>query len=110
MPYDNQIDLGNPFGLPEFDDEQDDMMSSALARVMKTPEGRSVIYMILEETGLYNATFAGNSMDIYMNGKRGVGLWLLAAMDDIDPTCYPRMLLDVTKRGLEQRNSHKGTK
>lgn len=96
----DEIDMDNPFGMAEFK-EGDDPFERALTNVVATPEGRTLIWAILSQTKIYDETFSGNSADIFEKGRRSVGLWLISQMTDIDPTIYPRMLLDVARREQE---------
>lgn len=94
---DDQINLDNPFGMEEFV-EGEDIFGRALANVAKTAEGRVVLWEILSRSHIYDDAFHGNSHDIFAKGKRDVGLWLIAYMNEVDPTLYPQMLLDVAKQ------------
>lgn len=94
----HEVNLDNPFNMPEFDPGNDDELVFAVKNVLSTPEGRTLIWHLLSFTKLYDENFAGNSTDIFDKGRRSVGLWLLSQMNEADPTMYPRMLLDVAKR------------
>ncbi len=91
------VNLDNPFDMPEFE-EGDDPLDAALSAVVKTPQGRTLLWAILGHTKIYDENFSGNSGDIFDKGRRSVGLWLIAMLTELDPTIYPRMLLDVAKR------------
>lgn len=95
---DEVIDMDNPFGMPEFK-EGDDPLERALECLLNMPEGRAFIWAVLAQTKIYDETFSGNSADIFEKGRRSVGLWLIAQMTDLDPTAYPRLLLDVARQG-----------
>ena len=61
--------------------------------VLKRPEGRRLALRILSQTGLFHASFSLNSMQTSFNeGKRDIGLWLLADIDLADPMAYSQML------------------
>lgn len=99
----HEVNLDNPFDMPEFDANDSDAVEHALAAVVATPEGRTLLWSIIGHTKIYDEGFAGNSGDIFDKGRRSVGLWLIAIMTEANPTTYPRMLLDVATR--EQRET-----
>lgn len=94
------VNMDNPFDMPEFT-EDDSPLERSLEEILKTPAGRTFIWHVLGQTKLYDETFSGNSADIFEKGKRSIGLWILAQINELDPTAYPRMLLDVARQ--EQR-------
>jgi hypothetical protein len=105
------VDMDNPFGMPEFEPGED-ALERALHDIMATPQGRTLIWHVLGQTKLYDEGFSGNSTDIYDKGKRSVGLWLLAQINEMDPTAYPRMLLDVARqeqRAIQRANQQERT-
>jgi len=64
-----------------------------LKKVLKMPGGRRLILKVLSETGVFRASFSLNSMTTAFNeGKRDIGLNLLANMDEADPMAYSQML------------------
>lgn len=55
---------------------------------------RTVVYDILSSCGIYNSAFTGNSQTYYLEGKKDVGLFILERIQDMDPTAYPKLLLE----------------
>jgi hypothetical protein len=53
----------------------------SIQAVMKTREGRRVMWWILEQAGVYRSSFTGNSTTFFNEGKRIVGLDLLTAIN-----------------------------
>lgn len=98
------IDYNNPFGMPEYE-EGDNPLHEALSKVCKMPEGRALMWAIIGQTKIYSEDFSGNSRDIFDKGRRSVGLWLIAQLTEVDPTVYPRLLLDMANH--EQREFKK---
>lgn len=96
-------ELGNVFGMEEFV-EGDDPMTTALAYILNMPEGRTLLYGIIAQANVYADDFNGNSRDIFNKGKRSIGLWLIGEIGHVDPTSYPRMLLDVARQA--QKTEH----
>ena len=70
---------------------------SDLREVLKTGPGKNVIWNVLAKCGIYQDSFTGNSQSYYLEGKRAVGLEILADMEDVDPTAYARLLLNHQK-------------
>jgi len=73
--------------------------------VIKTPQGRALIWHFLSMCPLYSDTFSGNSRTFYEEGKRAVGLEMLGFLEDVDPTFYPKMLLEEAKKFKEVDNN-----
>lgn len=65
-----------------------------LEAVLGTAPGRRFVYRVLAECGVYRSSFSGNSGSFFQEGKRAVGLWLIAELEGVDVTAYPRMLLE----------------
>jgi hypothetical protein len=69
------------------DRERDDLKT-----VLKKPEGRRVIWGILETCGVFKSSFALNSMQGAFNeGKRDIGLALLADLNEAEPQMFAQM-------------------
>lgn len=69
-----------------------------LKEVLSTSAGRNVLWHILDNAGIYASSFTGNSQTFFNEGRRNLGLYILSLMEDADPTCYPRMVLDNVKK------------
>jgi hypothetical protein len=90
--YDTENELKNKESKKEYKNRRD-RETSDLQAVLKKPEGRRVIYKILCECGVFKASFSMNSMTTSFNeGKRDVGLSLLAELDLAEPNVYSQML------------------
>ncbi len=66
--------------------------------LLKMPQGKKLLWHILSMCGMYADTFQGNSRTFYEEGKRAVGLEILSFLEEVDPTFYPRMLLEEAKK------------
>jgi hypothetical protein len=67
--------------------------ASDVRSVLKTRQGRRVLFRILGESRILQASFAQDpAVTAYNEGQRSVGLKLLATIHDADPTAYVRML------------------
>lgn len=65
---------------------------SVLATVMGSPDGRRWVYGILERSHQFETTFTGNSAGSFKEGKRALGLSVLADVMDAAPQTYITMI------------------
>ena len=79
------------------DDVAYDKVIRATRKVLELDEGRDFIWEILGLTGLYTPSFTGNSTTFFNEGKRSIGLDLLALMNDADPQAYAKMQIEQSK-------------
>ena len=90
--YSDVIDAKNKESKQEFQRRRDREIED-LRSLIKKPEGRRVIWKILETCGVFKASFSLNSMQTAFNeGKRDIGLWLLKDVDMAEPMAYSQML------------------
>lgn len=61
----------------ERDKELDD-----LRFVMGVPQGRRVLFRILDRCGVYRSSFTGNSQTYFNEGERNIGLYVLSEMTE----------------------------
>jgi len=74
-----------------------------LHNILLSPGGRRFLWKVLEECGVYKISFTGNSHTFFNEGKRQIGLNLIADIFDADPNAYVEMRLEATTR-REARN------
>lgn len=55
------------------------------AAVIRTPAGKRLIWHLLEQCHVFTSTFTGNSRTYFLEGKRSIGLYLLALMQMSGP-------------------------
>lgn len=67
--------------------ELEDMRS-----VLASHRGRRLIWRYLEECGVFKISFTGSSETFFKEGKRDIGLRLLADINDAAPEAYSIML------------------
>ena len=92
--YDTDIEKKNKESLKEFT-RRKDRETDDLKVVLKKPEGRRFVYKMLNECGVFKASFTLNSMQTAFNeGKRDIGLALLADLDKAEPQAYSQMLTE----------------
>lgn len=63
-----------------------------LVALLSTKSGRRFYWNLLCECGIFTESFTGNSTTFFNEGKRAVGLRLLADVNDFAPESYPLML------------------
>ena len=49
--------------------------------VMNTPDGKRVLWDILEMCGVFQLSMTGNSMTYFKEGKRSIGLYLMTMLN-----------------------------
>ena len=90
------------------DDEADELAAQARERekqaehqrrhegdlkwLMSDKRGRRIMHAVLADTGLYQLSFTGNSETFFREGRRDVGLKLLATIERLSPDGHIKML------------------
>jgi hypothetical protein len=75
----------------------EDTLVANIREVLKTRQGKDVLWHILGMCNIYGDVFTGNSQTFYLEGKRAVGLEILQLLEEADPTAYAKLLLDQQK-------------
>ena len=60
--------------------------------LMSTKQGRRVVWRLLSEAGIYRTSFTGNSETFFREGKRQMGLFLVAEVHTHATDAYPLMV------------------
>jgi hypothetical protein len=77
---------------------QRDQIVLDLEAVLRLPQGRRVMLRLLERCGVYRSAFAGEADVTSLRlGEQNVGLWLIAQMEAVGPTEYPRLLMEAAQ-------------
>ena len=85
---------------------QRDQIVLDLEAVLRLPQGRRVLLRILERCGVYRSAFAGEAETTALRlGEQNLGLWLIAQLETVGPTEYPRLLLEAA----QTRDNNEGT-
>lgn len=73
--------------------------SADVVAVMSTAEGRRFVKRILDAAGVYQTSFVRGESDAtaFNEGRRNVGLLILAAIDSADPQSYDLMMQESRK-------------
>lgn len=75
-----------------------DRIEVDLEAVLRLPQGRSVVMWFLEQCGVYAAIYTGDDNATNFNlGKRDIGLRLISKLEQLGPTAYPQLLLEVLR-------------
>lgn len=76
-----------------------DQSTLDLDAVLQTPQGRRVLLSILERCGLYRGAFTGEAdATSFRLGEQNIGLWLIAQIEHVGPTEYPKLLLEAAQK------------
>ena len=68
---------------------------SDMRAVLSMPEGERTLYRLLGLTGLFNSSFNTNGLAMgFTEGKRQIGLLMLARIEVADPQAFIRMQLN----------------
>lgn len=71
------------------------LQRNALERVASTDDGRVVLRMILDMSGVYEPRTSRDPVDLAHNeGRRAVGLGVIAALNEIDPQLFAALVRD----------------
>ena len=90
--YTDEIEKKNKESRLEYKRRRDREIDD-LREVLKRPSGRRFAYKVLSECGVFKASFSQNSLTIAFNeGKRDIGLALLADLNEAEPMAYTQML------------------
>ena len=63
--------------------------------LMANPQGRRFVRRLIAEAGVFSSSFMGNAeQTFFREGKRAVGLFVLAEVQSITPAAYIEMLTE----------------
>lgn len=72
-----------------------DREQSDLKKILATPEGRRFVWGLLEQAGVFRSSFTGNSQTFFLEGRRDLGLQLLAKVFAAKPEAFAQMQREV---------------
>lgn len=75
-----------------------DLLCMDIRDLSKDKRFTKFVWHVLGFCDLYSDVFTGNSRTFYLEGRRNVGLSILAVLEDADPTLYARLLLEQQKK------------
>lgn len=59
--------------------------------ILQSEQGRAIIWKILGDCGIFKSSFTGSSETFFLEGKRSIGLSLLADLMRVDPNAFIKM-------------------
>ena len=60
--------------------------------LMKSRQGRRIVWRLLDKTGVFKTSFTGNSETFFREGQRNIGLMWLAQVNELCPEQYSEMI------------------
>ena len=82
---------------------RNDLIKAAQAALAHDPT-RKLLRWVLDQTGLFDPAFTGNSSTFYNEGKRDVGLNIIALLNEIDPYEFVRLMKEGADDIVRKRN------
>jgi hypothetical protein len=91
------IDLGEQLSAQEIAERAD--IDAAFRAVFSTPEGKRVMFWMLEQCAIYGEAYAGEHTNAtnYTLGLQAGGRKLIAKLEQLDPRYYPTLLMAVAQ-------------
>lgn len=77
---------------------QAELQADDFKSVLSTPQGRRLIWRLLDKCGVYRSTFRPNSEAAFLEGQRAIGLYLLLDLQDLCPDRLVEMLAEAKER------------
>jgi len=66
--------------------------------VLDLPAGRRILWWVLDVAGVYRSSFTGNSTTFFNEGRRDIGLMLLAKISEAKPEAILQMMQESKMR------------
>lgn len=78
---------------------QQDQSVLDLDAVLQTPQGRRALLRILDRCGIYRGGYTGEpEATSFRLGEQNIGLWLIAQIEQVGPTEYPKLLMEAAQK------------
>ncbi len=74
--------------------------------VLKNEMSRRFVWLLLERSALYTTPFTGNSETFHRIGRQDMGRDLLRLMEAVDPTAYPKLMLEMYEHHQKTRETN----
>ena len=83
-----------------------DQINTDLEAVLRLPQGRRFLALILERCGVHRNAYTGErgSTDFRL-GEQNVALWLISQIDEVSTIEYPALLMETAKLNEERRSA-----
>lgn len=76
-----------------------------LRSVLSKYEGRAFLWELLSKCGIYDVSFRGdNSLTFFNEGRRSVGLELIALIEEVEPFAISRIRDEAIERSIRGNN------
>lgn len=75
-------------------------INEELRQICQDRKARDFIWRLLEKCGVYHESFTGNSTTFFNEGKRSIGLKIIADLMRADPRIYAQMCVENSKGEL----------
>lgn len=73
-------------------------LEGAFREMLRSEPGKRVLFWLLEQGSIYSDPFTGEDASTnYRLGRQATARRLIQQMNDIDPTLYPKLLLDMAE-------------
>lgn len=84
----------------EYQKNEEQKYVSGIAEILKSQAGIEVFRRILTDTKVFNSCFTGNSTTFYNEGRRDVGLNILADLLKADPDAISKIFKAHSEKSL----------
>ena len=81
-----------------------DRLRLAVQNLLSTPDGKVLLFRLIEMTGVFASSVTGNSATFYNEGRRSVGLELYRLLMSADPLALQK-LVDFRRDELQQEEN-----
>jgi len=93
----NTADEGQIQDLSQKEKFRRDREANDMRSLLATIEGRRFLWRLMEKCGVYRESFTGSSETFFLEGKRSIGLFVIAEIIDAEPDAYLLMLKENRK-------------
>ena len=107
---DNASDRGQVKAARRITEEQRRRFARALKAVMGTPDGRLVLWRMLEVAGVFKSIYAPNAEIYYRAGRQDYGHELMVELADCDETLYLEMEREARQRARSDAEEAKAAR
>lgn len=93
----NTADEGQVQDLSQKEKFRRDREANDMRSLLATIEGRRFLWRLMEKCGVYRESFTGSSETFFLEGKRSIGLFVIAEIIDAEPDAYLLMIKENRK-------------
>ena len=93
----NTADEGQVQDLSQKEKFRRDREANDMRSLLATIEGRRFLWRLMEKCGIYRESFTGSSETFFLEGKRSIGLFVIAEIIDAEPDAYLLMIKENRK-------------